>query len=396
MGLRFTDYPSPRHFPAIPTIMPAHDWHTLRDAVERCDDASFRNVYYPTTRASPQRNATASPAAAAAPSPSPAAYVPFGEDAAAGDAQQLQALRADVKLRRQRGFLRHGSRQAELAAGVWVQTLSFAELHRILEPLLKERDEETAANRAPTLALINKLKAEYPEMHFLASQVLGMSETFREQSANKVNVLWSCESLLRDWLALSRPDRRAASKAACLLLAWQPQKRGPPVLRGAMTTYPFRDECAAISTVGLSDENHQQLDDKLESEKGWMYVDVIVSAADGSGVGKALLMNAFKAAKTKGLEGVIALSYKARPQDPESAKYLFESATMTPMARADDAQTVFAYEHTMPDGDKQYGTWYVISSDDMLLDLDKMRPCFRPKVSKGGRGDEVVNICRRG
>lgn len=373
--------------------MPAHDWHTLRDAVERCDDASFRNVYYPKTRASPQLNAAA---AAASPFPSPADYVAFREDKTVVDEQQMQALRAGVRLRRQKGFLQHGSRQAELTAGVWVQTLSFAELHRILEPLLKERDAETAAQNAPTLGVINKLKAEYPDMHFLASEVLGLSETFREQSGNKVNVLWSCESLLRDWLALSIPDRRTASKAACLMLAWQPQKQGEPVLRGAMTTYPFHDECAAISTVGLSEENRRQLGDKLGAEKGWMYVDVIVSTTDGSGVGKALLMNAFKAAKTRGLEGVIALSYKSRPNDPESAKYLFESADMTPMARADDAQTVFAYEHVMPDGDKQYGTWYVISSDDMLLDLDRMSPCFRPKVSKGGRGDEVVNICRRG
>ena len=268
----------------------------------------------------------------------------------------------------------------ESAAGVAIQKVPSSYLVRILKPLLDAR----AA--APTQREANRVRAmdHCPDANDpLVHAIYSLNATFSSVVSKGVDILSSAEAIASEHAV------DGAKGNGCLFLAWKTEYNrttrslNDPVLVGAMTVYRFK-RSENFSTHSEATGSDDALLDPFFRAR-FLYIDAL--ASKGAGVGKLLVLHAYRYAIMKRETGVIALSYSqkrlAGDAKPESYK-IFHGLGFTRLIERVHYRI-------------GYGTWYATSLDEVTLSgvLESgIRLCTRPGFTSKTE-DQLVWRCPR-
>lgn len=229
----------------------------------------------------------------------------------------------------------------EAAAGVVVQRVPGSYLRRILKPLL-EAEERGERVEDPL---------EYcPDPHDpLVHGIYSMNTVFADCKQKKVDMLSSAESIAKEF------EIHGAKGYACLLLMWkttfdaQARRLRDPVLVGAATLHKFK-RTPTFSTNGAS--LSPQDDNTLNAyfRRNLLYIDAMCSTS--AGVGRLLVLHAYRYALTKKCTGLISLSYSFRSKAKPESKKIFEALEFQPIIPRASFQVR-----------NMYGTWFYKGMD---------------------------------
>ena len=269
-------------------------------------------------------------------------------------------------LQKQISIFKQSLKFQEAAAGVVIQRVPSAYLYRILRPLIDAR----AA--APNEREANRIRAmdHCPDRRDpLVHAIYNMDETFRGCATKGVDMLSSAEGIA------SEHTFDGTSGNGCLFLAWKTtydtgEKRlRDPELVGAMTVYKFKRTSNFSTDAASTGRDDAKLAPYFQSGK-YLYIDSMC-AVGGGGVGRILVLHAYRYAMTKKSKGLVALSY--------SRNKLTGSAKPESYKIFDD----FGFKHLIENANytiQMYGTWFAI-------DLDA--------ISFAGVTRAAIDICTR-
>lgn len=270
----------------------------------------------------------------------------------------------------------------ESAAGVVLQRITGSYLRRILKPLTQAREAAMRDAARRGLSEANILKAgdavdpkdvEVDRSDPLVAAIYSFDTIFSECRTKQVDMLAGAESIVAEF------DEYGAPGHGCLLLAWkieydtETRSHTAPKLVGAMTLHKFvKTSNFSTDDASISAEDMRILSGTHREgapnyfRKNLMYIDGM--CAKGKGVGRVLLLHAYRYALMRKCTGVIALSF---------------SRTVNAVPESHKIFTAFGFTPIIPKAKfnvRMYGTWFYI-------DLDAVT--FRMVVEDG------IKICTR-
>ena len=228
---------------------------------------------------------------------------------------------SDQSKDKQLRFFKDALQFQESATGVAIQKVPSSYLLRILRPIL---DARAAAPNELEAIRITAMDHCPDKRDPLIHAIYSMDQTFRESVSKGVDPLASVEGIAAEHTA------DGAKSNGCLFLAWKTEynpntKRiDDPRLVGAMTMYRLKRSENFSTHAEATGNDDAALDPFFRSN--FLYIDTMVSL--GAGVGKLLVMHAYRYAIMKKVKGLVALSYSRKRltggAKPESYKIFHE------------------------------------------------------------------------
>ena len=248
-------------------------------------------------------------------------------------------------------FFKDALQFQESATGVAIQKVPSAYLLRILKPILDARaaaPNEREANRIK--AMDHCPNKRDPLIH----AIYAMDQTFRGAVSKGVDPLASAEGVAAEHTIDGTKGN------GCLFMAWKTEynpntkKIDDPKLVGALTIYKFKRSNNFSTHAEATGNDDAALDPFFRSN--FLYIDTMVSL--GAGVGKLLVMHAYRYAIMKKAKGLVALSYSktrlAGGAKPESYKIFHD----------------LGFQHLVENANytiQMYGTWFATALDDLSV-----------------------------
>lgn len=286
----------------------------------------------------------------------------------------------------------------EAAAGVVIQRVAGSYLRRILKPLTLAREEvmRDAARKGFSEAKIVQAgetvdpnDVDVDRSDPLVAAIYSLNTIFSECRSKQVDMLSSVESVAVEF------DEHGAPGHGCLLLAWKTgydaaaRTHATPKLVGAMTlhkfvkTPSFSTDDASISAgdMRILSGTHQEGAPNY-FRKHLLYIDGLC-ATGGGGVGRVLVLHAYRYALMRKCTGIIALSFSKRATAvPESYK-IFTAFGFTPIIPKANFKT------------RMYGTWFYIGLDAVTFRMvaeEGIKICTRRGFTEATK-DKLVWRC---
>lgn len=255
---------------------------------------------------------------------------------------------------RQISIFKQSLRFQESAAGLVVQRIPASYLKRILKPLVDAR--KAGAVKSP--------KSLNPDpTDPVTSAIYDFDNHFKECRQKAVDMLSSVEAIADEY------ETDGASGHGCLLLAWKTdydactKKLCGPKLVGAMTLYKFkRSENFSTHGEGISEIDARVLGGEEEGRQNLfrrniMYIDALC-AKGGKGVGRVMVLHAYRYALMKKCTGIVSLSFSSKANTPPESYKIF---------------TDFGFEPLIPNATfhpsikNMYGTWFLMNLDTVTF-----------------------------
>ena len=289
---------------------------------------------------------------------------------------------SDQSKDKQLRFFKDALQFQESATGVAIQKVPSSYLLRILRPIL---DARAAAPNEREAIRITAMDHCPDKRDPLIHAIYSMDQTFRESVSKGVDPLASVEGIAAEHTA------DGAKSNGCLFLAWKTEynpntKRiDDPRLVGAMTMYRFKRSENFSTHAEATGNDDAALDPFFRSN--FLYIDTMVSL--GAGVGKLLVMHAYRYAIMKKVKGLVALSYSRKRltggAKPESYKIFHE----------------LGFQHLIENASytiQMYGTWFATALDDLSVVNGVLQSGVKLCTRKGfteKTADQLVWRCPR-